>query len=261
MRRYLRIYRHFLASSLVRELEFRANFFAKILQNVVWLGFFTLILVVVYSNTDSLAGWGKGAAFMLGATTFLMYHLFTAFCMSLMEIPEQVRKGTLDFVVTKPVDSQFWVSLRRFNFDQIGASVAGFIMLGVGIYQAQVWPSPAQWIAYTVLLLSAIIIYYSIMFGLMTLGIYLVRVDNLWVLGETIMTVSRYPTDIYSLGIQRFFTFIVPVTFMSTVPTRQLIGPPDWSWVLGGVTWAGLAFIASRLFWLRSMSSYSSASS
>lgn len=261
MRRYLRIYRHFLVSSLVRELEFRANFFAKILQNVVWLGFFMLILVVVYSNTDSLAGWGKGAAFMLGATTFLMYHLFTAFCMSLMEIPEQVRKGTLDFVVTKPVDSQFWVSLRRFNFDQIGASLAGFIMLFVGINQTGIWPGFIQWTAYIILLLSAIIIYYSIQFFLMTLGIWLVRVDNLWVLGETLMTVSRYPTDIYGAGLQRFFTFILPITFLATVPTRQLVSTPDWGWVGGGVIWALAAFAATRLFWLRSMRIYSSASS
>lgn len=261
MRRYLRIYRHFLASSLVRELEFRANFFAKLLQNLAWLFFFLLILLVVYGNADEVAGWDRNEALVLGATSYLVYNLFVAFCMSLLEIPEQVRRGTLDFIATKPVDSQFWVSLRRFNFDQIGAAVAGFAMLGFGLVQAKVSPDLGQWTAYSILVYSAILIFYSIQFALMTLGIWLVRVDNLWVLGETLWTITRYPVDIYSAAIQRFFVFVVPVAFLATVPTRQLLAAPDWGWVAGGLSWGLAAFWASRLFWLRAMRSYSSASS
>ncbi len=261
MRRYFGIYRQFLSSSLVRELEFRANFFAKVLQNLVWLLFFVLMLLVIYGNTDNVAGWERGPAFMLAATSYLMYNLFVAFCMSLMEIPEQVRKGTLDFVVTKPVDSQFWVSLRRFNFDMIGATIAGFVMLGIGLYQSGASPGFENWAAYSILTVSSIILFYSLQFALMTLGIWLVRVDNLWVLGETVMTLARYPTDIFSAGLQKFFTFLLPVAFLATIPTRQLLAAPDWRWVLGGVTWATASFIASRAFWKYAMASYSSASS
>lgn len=261
MGRYLRIYRHFIASSLVRELEFRANFVAKIAQAMVWLGFSALVLVVIYSNTDSVAGWNKGAAFILSATSFLMYHLVMAFCFSLIEIPELVRKGTLDFVVTKPVDSQFWVSLRRFNFDQIGACLGGIAMLFVGVAQSGGNPEAMNWFAYLVLLLSASMTYYSIQFFLMTLGIWFVRVDNLWVLGETIMSIARYPNDIYAPGLQRLFIFVVPVAFLATIPTRQLVQPVEWNWVFGGLAWASLTFLATRVFWVRSMRSYSSASS
>ncbi|MCC7102965.1 MAG: ABC-2 family transporter protein [Fimbriimonadaceae bacterium] len=261
MGRYLQIYRHFIASSLVRELEFRANFVAKIAQALVWLGFSALVLIVIYSNTDSVAGWNQGAAFILTSTSFLMYHLVMAFCFSLVEIPEMVRKGTLDFVVTKPVDSQFWVSLRRFNFDQIGACLGGVAMLALGVVQSGAQPGPLNWLAYLIMLVCATITYYCIQFFLMTLGIWFVRVDNLWVLGETIMAVARYPNDIYSVGLQRFFTFVLPVAFLATIPTRQLVQTPHWDWVLGGLAWAFGSFIASRLFWQRSMRSYSSASS
>ncbi|MBL8059566.1 MAG: ABC-2 family transporter protein [Chthonomonas sp.] len=261
MGRYLRIYRHFVASSFARELEFRANFVAKVAQALVWLGFSALVLIVIYSNTDSVAGWNQGAAFILAATSFLMYHLVMAFCFSLIEIPELVRKGTLDFVVTKPVDSQFWVSLRRFNFDQIGACLGGIAMLAVGVVQSGSHPNGLQFLAYFILLLCATVLYYSIQFALMTLGIWLVRVDNLWVLGETIMSVARYPNDIYSAGLQRFFIFVLPVAFLATVPSRQLIGAVQWEWVLGGMAWAAATFFASRFFWVRSMKAYSSASS
>ena len=45
MGRYWKIYRTFFTSSLARELEFRANFFAKVLQNGVWIFFFLMILI------------------------------------------------------------------------------------------------------------------------------------------------------------------------------------------------------------------------
>ena len=79
MRRYWNVYKTFFTSSLVRELEFRANFFAKIFQNLVWIFFFVMILLVVYGNTDSIAGWDRGDAFVLAATCFLMNALVMAF--------------------------------------------------------------------------------------------------------------------------------------------------------------------------------------
>src|SRR3954465_11004779 len=95
--RYWRIYRSFFVSSFARELEFRANFFAKILQNIMWIFFFLMILLVIYRNTNTVAGWTRGQAFVLAATVFMMNSVVSALFMSLQEIPEHVRKGTLDF--------------------------------------------------------------------------------------------------------------------------------------------------------------------
>src|SRR5689334_23383721 len=144
MRRYWQIYRTFFVSSFARELEFRANFIAKIFQNAIWICFFVLILLVVYRNTDSVAGWSRGESFILAATIFVMTSIGTAIFMSIMEIPQHVRQGTLDFIVTKPIDSQFWISTRKFNFDKVGTMMAGIAMLVIGIVQAKVHPGFAD---------------------------------------------------------------------------------------------------------------------
>src|SRR5689334_22492001 len=104
MRRYWQIYRTFLVSSFARELEFRANFFAKIFQNAIWIVFFFLLLKVIYGRTDSIAGWGEGDSLVLAATIFIMTSIGTAIFTSITEIPQHVRQGTLDFIVTKPID-------------------------------------------------------------------------------------------------------------------------------------------------------------
>jgi ABC-2 type transport system permease protein len=251
----------FLTSSLVRELEFRANFIAKILQNMVWVAWFLLVLMVVYRNTDQVAGWGRGAGFILGSTTFLISSVFGLFFRSMMEIPEMIRRGTLDFVLTKPVDSQFWASTRRFNFDQVGSFIAGSLMLAYGLGQFGQSVSAVQWMGFFVLFLCAIAIFYSMNLVFMATSVWFVRVDNLWVLSETTLDVSRFPIDIFSAAVQRALVYYVPIAFLATMPARQIVRGFD-PWMVGlGLFWATLGLFAARWFWSFALRSYNSASS
>ena len=260
MRRYWKIYRTFFVTSFARELEFRANFFAKILQNMVWMSFFVLILLIVYRNTNSVAGWGRGQSFILAATIFLMTSFGTAFFMSIMEIPQHVRQGTLDFIVTKPIDTQFWISSRKFNFDKAGTMFAGIVMLIIGVIQSNLAPSLVDWAAYVVLIGASLAIYYSVSLILMTTGIWLVRVDNLWVLTETLTDISRFPIDIYGPSIRQVLTFVVPMAFIATIPATQLVQGASGSMVALGLLWAAIFLPLSRLFWRFALRHYTRAS-
>lgn len=261
MRRYWQVYRTFFVSSFARELEFRANFFAKVAQNFVWILFFILILLVIYRNTNSVAGWNRGDAFVLAATCFTMTAFSQALFFSLMEIPQQVRLGTLDFVITKPIDTQFWVSTRKFNFDQVGTLLAGIIMIGIGVASAKLHPSFLQWSSYLLLIASSLAIFYAFQLALMTTGIWLVKVDNLWVLGESVMQVARYPLDIYGVGVQRVLTYMLPLAFIATVPARQLKDGFDGTMLALGLVWGAVALLGGRAFWQFALRHYTSASS
>lgn len=259
--RHWRVYRTFWVSSLARELEFRANFVAKLLQNATWVGFSLLVLLAIYRNTSSIASWGRGEAFILVATCFAMSALFSALFFSLMEIPEHIRKGTLDYILTKPINSQFWVSMRRFNFDRMGALFAGIAMLAIGLTQTGLHPSLLQWFAYVTLIGCAITIFYSANLIMMTTAIWLVRVDNLWVLGETVLDIARYPVDIFPMSVRRAFTYGIPVAFLATVPATQLTRGLDLGMVGLGLLWAAIGLLVSSAFWRYATNNYASASS
>lgn len=261
MRRYWRIYRTFLRSSLARELEFRANFIAKLLHASVWTFFFLVSIKIIFHNTPTIGGWNEGAAITLTGAISILDAITRGLFFSLIEIPEQVRKGTLDFVVTKPVDTQFWVSTRRFNFDQIGVVIAGIIMVAYGTFSSGMHVTPLGLMAFVILLLAGSITYYAFNLMLMTTGIWLVRVDNLWVLSDSIVQVARYPADIYNSVVQRVFVFWIPLSFLATVPVRQLKDGFD-PWMLAlGLAWSVGFFTLSRLFWNFALRSYGSASS
>jgi len=218
MRRYWRIYKTFAKSSFQRELEFRANFFAKVLQNIVWSFFFIIVLLVIYSKTDAVGGWNRGEAMLLAGSIFVLDAVIRGFFWSVTEIPSNVRMGTLDFVVTKPVDSQFWVSTRKFDFGLLGALITGFVVVGVGAAMAGVHPKPQDIVAYLILLGAANAIFYGLNFAMMTLGIYFVRVDNLWVLKDTRRGVTQFQMEIKRLRVQKLFKLGWQFAFLATFP-------------------------------------------
>ncbi len=261
MRHYWRIYSTFFKSSLARELQFRANFFAKILQNTVWFTFFLVILFVVYAKVDTIAGWDRSQAQILGATLYIVSSLNNLLTYAVLEIPNHVRQGTLDFIVTKPVDSQFWVSMRKFNFAEIGSFLAGIVLVVVSIVGMKMHPSFVQCLLYFIGIFCAVINLYGFQLALMTTGIYFIRIDNLWVLGETASGLGRYPMDIYPNPLRAMLTYLLPVAFFSYYPSLQLVRGANWAIAGQGILFSIVFFVLSRAWWRYSMKHYSSASS
>lgn len=259
MTRYLGIWGALVRAALQAETQFRASFVAKLFRNAGWLVFVLAATLVIFGNADQIGGWNKGESLALVATLFLVSAINNMFFHSLSEIPQHVRTGTLDFFLSKPVDSQFWVSVRRFNVGELGSFIAAIILLVYGLRGSEV--SPLAVGGYVIGIACGVALYYSMNLVLMTLGIWLVRVDNLWVLTETISGVARYPLDMYGAGVRRLLVTWVPLGLLAYAPASMLVKGFDGGTVATSVAWALFAVVGSRMFWRRATRSYSSASS
>lgn len=259
---YRNLYLAFLRSSFVREAEFRANFWAKVFVNFIWMSFFVITLKMVYRHTESIAGWTEGEAMLLSTTCYVLDAIIgTLFWFGLSELPTLVRQGTLDFVLFKPVDSLFWISLRRINLDHLGGLVGAGAL---GIYSLSLLhqiPSLPQFLLYLVMVACGVLIYYSFHVMMMTTSIWFVRVENLWVLTDVFVQIGRFPTDIFDAILRRVFMYVIPIAFLATIPSKALLGKTDLSFLGFAVLWAVGFFVASRLFWRFALRSYTSASS
>lgn len=259
---YWRLYTAFVRSSFVREAEFRANFWAKVLVNFIWMSFFVITLKMVYAHTETIAGWTEGEAMLLSTTCYVLDAIIgTLFWFGLSELPTLVRQGTLDFVLFKPVNSLFWVSLRRISLDHLGGLVGAGVL---GLYSLSLLhqiPGLPYFLLYFVMVGCGVLIYYSFHVMMMTLSIWFVRVENLWVLTDVFVQIGRFPTDIFDTILRRVFMYIIPIAFLATIPSKALLGKTDLSFLSFAILWALGFFIASQLFWRFALRSYTSASS
>ena len=265
MLRYIRLYGAFWRNCLRQAVEFRANFWANVATNLGWLFSLVLFLKLIFANTQSVAGWSEGQMFLLLGTYSVLRGLTdTLFYQNLSELPNQIRLGTMDFTLLRPVNSQFFVSLRFVSLDNLGHLVGALGLLVYGLSRLPALPSAPHIAAYLFLLLCGVVLMYALSLMTMTLCFWLVRLDNLFVALETVFGIARTPIDVFRAfgpGAQFFLTYILPLAFLASVPVQALSNRLLSPALLVGPLLAAAFFLASALFWRHATRSYSSASS
>ena len=162
----------FVRNCLRQAAEFKTNFWANVVTNLGWMASLIVLIAIIYRNTDSVAGWNKAEMLVLFGTYTIMRGISnTLFYSNLSQLPTFVRKGTMDWILTKPVNSQFYVSLRYLEFSDLGQSVGGIFILIYGIAKLHLThsPTPLDSFLFCMMLLSSIVLFYSITLLLMTL--------------------------------------------------------------------------------------------
>ena len=116
IKRYLKVYSYFNYSSFSIELEYKINLFVDLITSILGLIGSVFLLSIFFSNTDEIGGWNFNQALIIqGIYTILNGVTNTWFNPNLKEIVKYIREGTLDYVLLKPIDSQFWISFKRIS--------------------------------------------------------------------------------------------------------------------------------------------------
>ena len=260
MKRYLRVLGLFWSTAIAAELEYRLNFLIATLSSLTNLIGSIFGLFLFYRTGYTFDGWSwQEAIVVLGMFTLLQGFSATFLVPNLNRIVQQVEQGTLDFVLLKPISSQFWLSARTISpwglpdllFGAIIIIYAG-TQLGLGIRNYLVSAIP---------ILFGLIILYSLWFMLGATSIWFVRIYNVTEVLRGLLEAGRYPMVAYPAAYRFFFTFVVPVAFLTTVPAEAMLGRTQMTWVIGaGILAVGL-LLASKFFWQFALRFYTSASS
>ncbi len=258
--KYTRLIGIFIGAGLSAQLEYRANFVVNLVETVLRALGTLLGVSILFGDTNSVGGWSfLEAAVVLGVFTLfdgLMSMLLTP---NLNRIAEGVRTGTMDFTLLKPIDAQFLVSFRNVNILRLPD-----VLLGAGIMVwalAQLGSSPLGIGLGLALLLTAYAIVYSIWFMLSTSAFWFVRVENITELFWGFYRAGQFPVTAFPGWVRVFFTFVIPIAFITTVPAEAFTGKLETVNLAIALLIAVVLLVVSRWFWRFALRSYTSASS
>ena len=270
---YLRVFYTLGRNSLVRDMTFRANFIIQCVSSISWtlmnLGFYALIFKLTPMIGDG-TGWGKFEFFVFLATTYFVNSLVQTFFMpNAEEFSELIRTGGLDFVLLKPIDTQFIVSLRRVAWSQLTNFVFGLLLLAYALSHLDYRPGLTAALLYPMYVVCGVLIMYSLMLSLSATSVWLGRNQTLYNFWFYITNFSRYPLEIYRgnlLGesLQLTFTYMIPVLVVINVPARLLakpLRPGEWELAVFALLATVVSLLVSRWIFRRALLSYRSASS
>ena len=258
---YLRILWTFFRLGVLSELEYRANFFVQIVQSALSLLVSLGGLAIVFNQTDTLGGWRPNQLLALVGIYLMMGGVINMVINpSMQRFMEDVRKGTLDFTLTKPEDAQLLVSVRQVEIWKLVDIGLGVVVLLVALVRLGERVGIVQAIFFGAALVSGGAIVYSFWLILATLSFWFVKVENILVIFRAMYQAGRWPVTLYPQWLQVTLTFIVPVAFAVTVPAEGLVGNLPASTLIEAAALAAFMLVASRLFWRLGIRHYSGAS-
>ncbi len=128
---YAAVFRTFARNSLVRDMTFRSNFLIECFTSIAWtainLGFYVLVVFYFTTEIGRGTGWYKYPFLVFLATGMIVNGLVQTFIMPNAEhFSELIRKGDLDGVLLKPIDTQFVVSFQRISWSSLTTVAAGY---------------------------------------------------------------------------------------------------------------------------------------
>ena len=270
---YGRVFLTFFRNSIIREMMFPANFMIQVVTRLFWFFARIALFGMIYSEVDHIREWSRHEYFAFMATGMLINALVEAFFMpNCAAFCENIRTGKLDFALTKPVDSQFLISLEKISLAMVSQLILAATLLVWSLYNIGRPVSVFQIAMYVFYVGVAVMFFYSMMITTACTSIWFGRNQGLYDFWFYITIFAQYPRSIYDgrdanrmeTGevLQFAFSWIVPILLVVTVPAQAILGTlVDWRFAAAALIAAGVCFVGSRCIFLWSLNHYRGASS
>jgi ABC-2 type transport system permease protein len=262
MMRYIRLYAYFLRFSFSRAMEFRFDFYFRVAMDVVFYAVNIAFFEVIYLHTPFLGGWNLDQI-MIFTAAFLFTDalMMTFFSNNFWMLPISINNGNLDYYLTRPVSSLFFLTFRDF-----AANSFLNLIIACGILAWAVARYPAALGAMNIAIFVGLLVLGNALHAMLNL-IFIIPV--FWLHGgmglrELYFGLTPYlerPHQIFAPWLRRILTSILPMAMIVSVPTHVLFEGPLARLILPMLAVVFLVFLFLIWFWRLGLRSYSSASS
>ncbi len=248
-------------ASISGELEYRVNFLSNAVLSVFWMVWAAVGVSVYFRFGGTVGGWTYGEMLVVIGLFFTVNGLRQAlFSPNLERMSEYVRRGTLDFLLTKPMDAQLLVSLRQLGVYNLLDPLLGLALAGAGLAVSGKGVTVIAVAQFLLLFAAAVLLLYALTLLLMALAVILVGAEELGSVSFAVVELARFPVQLYRNPVQTALT-VIPVALLTTFPAEALLGRLDPSMlVISPLVAIGAVALAS-LAWRRALRSYTGASS
>ena len=260
--RYTRIWLAQIRYSTVREMMFKSNFILWIVVELCWFAVLLSFIQFLYLQVKTVAGWNKWEMVLLVGTNQFVQQIFQTFLMiNLTKLPELIRTGRLDFFLAQPAPAQFLISTRNFEPGSVVNALMGLIVCLVAFAHLGLRLSVAGLFLFPALVALGVLIHYSLMLMVMSLGFWMTRASGFINAYYSLFQIARLPREAFFGFVLFAFTWIVPLLLIANVPARTLLYGLDWRDLAEMALATGLLPTVSTLVFQAGLRRYGSASS
>ena len=262
MRRYIRLYVCFVRFSFSRAMEFRVDFFFRIVMDCAYYLVNFLFFKIIYLHSEILGGWTESQVMIFVGGFIVVDALnMTLFSNNTWMLPIFVNRGDLDYYLVRPVSAFFFLSLRDF-----AANSFVNLMLAAGLLATMLVAydeplEPASILLFVMLLVNGTVLYHLMHMLTILPAFWMHSARGLeglfWSLGRCM----ERPDRIFTGWVRRVLLTVLPFSVMASLPAQALLSENPWP--VAGYCLAVTAVLSAvmALLWRWALRCYSSASS
>ncbi len=259
--KYAEIYRVQIKNNFVREAVYRTNFLATLIVDLVWMAVQVSLFAVIYSATDTLAGWTKPQVYFFLGIFFASDAVYsTLFNRNFWQFSDLVNKGELDILLTKPAHPLF-LALTRFISLTNGFNV--FVGMAIAIKYAGPAGFDGGW-KWLLVLPWLVIGNLTALLLRFAFAVWVFWTDRSWAVTRLyfgFFTLADKPDAIFPGFIRFLLLTAVPFAFIGSVPARALLhGLSAGEYVEVAAVITAFYFF-DKMMWRKGLARYQSASS
>lgn len=262
MRHTFRIIRAALRASFSRMVEYRGDLFGVFFAQLGFIASNLIALFVVLEQTDSLGEWnGKELALFYLFGMFVLALIHGAIAPNIRMLPDLIRTGNLDLLITKPANSLLLITFKEFSTRGLLEILVSFVFVVLGIWYAGIALTIPAVLLATAFLIIAIIAVWAFSLFLMTWSFWFLGIENASILTSSALGLGRIPVSFYGRAASILLRTFIPAALIGNIPVQILLGKvSSGSLIIAAIIGVIYTFVAIR-FYAFAIKRYSSASS
>jgi len=208
--------------------QYRTSFWLQTIGQftATFLDFVTILLL--FSRFPTIAGWTLGEVAFLYGLGNMAFGISDLLCGGFDGLSKMIRLGTFDRVLTRPVGTFAQVLASDLQIRRLGRIAQGVAALLVALSWLDItWTLPKILVS-VMAVASGSVIFVAIWVIGAAITFWTVEtseVTNVFTYGGSELV--SYPLPIYAEGLRRFFTYVVPLAFVSYLPALYVLDRPD----------------------------------
>ena len=263
----LGLYAAFAKVNLLSQLEYRGQYAIRMLTKIIsWSTGFVMILILL-NKFKTIGDWNVYEVLFLYVLDVLSYSIAGTFFMGPFgKLPDLIRQGVFDEVLTKPVNPFVYMVCTRVSAGYTSNYIIGVAILVICFVKLHISLTLGKFFWLIAVIFGATLIQSAGFILTAVPAFWIVKSDGLQMLFYKNLTdFLQYPMKIYDRWIQVMLTFVLPYAFINYYPCQYFLGKDEhlfFPWFqyltpLVGIVLFGLSYFV----WKKGLNAYQSTGS
>lgn len=263
MKRYLRLYKKFLAQYIKSLMEYRVDFIFGLFGFILFQLTGVIFVKLVFNCIPFLQGWNfYEILFIYGLAQIPrgIDHIFTDYLWIFSW--KTIAQGEFDRYLLRPINPLFQVISESFQPDGFGELIVGTTLFVMSAIKLQLHFGITKIFSLIVIIIFGSLIYTAVKLAFTSIAFWTKFAQSYIYMAYQLSTFAKYPMGIYPKAVRGILTFIIPFAFTGYYPGAYLLEKE--SFIMGVLVTAIvgiLSILVAYFIWLKGISVYESAGS